>query len=347
MTYAETLARAALDAKAPRAADAPTVISTFAGRGGSSTGYHMAGYRELLAVEWDDHAVATLRLNYPDLDVWQGDIAQLSVTDVLERTGLKVGELDLFDGSPPCQGFSTSGRRAMDDPRNQLFKEFTRLLRGLMPRAFVMENVTGLAKGKMKTVFAEILQELKACGYQVTAGVINAAYLGVPQARERVIFIGCREDLGITPTLPAPQTRFVTVREALADLPDRSTGPAQMVAQKWINVWARVKPGHDFASVHPKGNLFNYWKLSPDKPCPTITKTISSGSGPGIYHWKHPRLLLIDELTRLGSFPGTYLWPGDPTTDAKDHQQAWAGIGNAVPPLMARAIGLHIKETLF
>jgi len=347
MTYADTLARAALDAQAPRRPDAPTVISTFAGRGGSSTGYHMAGYRELLAVEWDDHAVATLRLNYPDLDVWQGDIAQLTVPDVLTRTGLQVGELDLFDGSPPCQGFSTAGRRAMDDPRNQLFREYTRLLRGLMPRTFVMENVTGLAKGKMKTVFAEILQELKACGYQVTAGVVNAAYLGVPQARERVIFIGCREDLGLTPTLPTPQTRFITAAQALADLPVRPTGPGLMTAQKWINVWARVQPGHDFASIHPKGNLFNYLKLSPDRPVGTITKTITTGNGgPGIYHWKYPRLLNIEELTRLGSFPDTYRWPGDPANDQKDHMQAWAGIGNAVPPLMARAIGLYVRNTL-
>jgi DNA (cytosine-5)-methyltransferase 1 len=106
----------------------------------------MAGFRELLAVEWDDNAVATFRLNFPDVPVYHGDIARLSVEQVLEMTGLQPGELDVFDGSPPCQGFSTAGKRQMDDPRNQLFREYVRLLRGLRPKVFVMENVSGLCR---------------------------------------------------------------------------------------------------------------------------------------------------------------------------------------------------------
>jgi DNA (cytosine-5)-methyltransferase 1 len=147
---------------APREPNAPTVISTFAGAGGSSLGYSMAGFRELLAVEWDDNAVATFRLNFPDVPVYHGDIARLSVEQVLEMTGLQPGELDVFDGSPPCQGFSTAGKRQIDDPRNQLFREYVRLLRGLRPKVFVMENVSGMVKGKMKLVFVDILRELKA-----------------------------------------------------------------------------------------------------------------------------------------------------------------------------------------
>ena len=148
--------------------DAPTVVSTFAGAGGSSLGYSMAGFRELLAVEWDDNAVATFKLNFPDVPVYHGDIAKLSVEQVLEMTGLQPGELDVFDGSPPCQGFSTAGKRIIDDPRNQLFREYVRLLRGLKPKVFVMENVSGMVKGKMKLVFVEILKELKASGYKVS-----------------------------------------------------------------------------------------------------------------------------------------------------------------------------------
>jgi DNA (cytosine-5)-methyltransferase 1 len=108
----------------PKAEDAPTVISLFAGCGGSSLGYSMAGYRELLAVEWDDHAVETLKLNFPDVPVWHGDIAKFSVEECLRITGLQPGELDVLDGSPPCQGFSTAGKRKMDDGRNQLFREY-------------------------------------------------------------------------------------------------------------------------------------------------------------------------------------------------------------------------------
>ena len=149
---------------APREPNAPTVISTFAGAGGSSLGYSMAGFRELLAVEWDDNAVETFKLNFPGVPVYHGDIAKLSVDECLSMAGIEPGQLDILDGSPPCQGFSTAGKRIMDDPRNQLFREFVRLLRGLRPKVFVMENVSGMVKGKMKLVFVEILKELKASG---------------------------------------------------------------------------------------------------------------------------------------------------------------------------------------
>ena len=150
---------------APRDKNAPTVISTFAGCGGSSLGYSMAGYRELLAVEWDNNAVETFKLNFPGVPVYHGDIAKLSVDECMRLAGLsEPGELDLLDGSPPCQGFSTAGKRNIDDDRNQLFREYVRLLRGLRPKVFVMENVSGLVKGKMKLVFAEIMRELKPAG---------------------------------------------------------------------------------------------------------------------------------------------------------------------------------------
>lgn len=173
---------------APKSDDAPTVISIFAGCGGSSLGYSMAGLRELLAVEWDDNAVQTFRLNFPDVPVYHGDIAKLSVEECLRRTGLEPGQLDVFDGSPPCQGFSTAGKREMNDDRNQLFREYVRLLRGLQPKVFVMENVSGMVKGKMKLIFAEIMQELKASGYKVSCRLLNAMYFGVPQSRQRLIF---------------------------------------------------------------------------------------------------------------------------------------------------------------
>lgn len=181
---------------APRLEDAPTVISLFAGCGGSSLGYSMAGYRELLAVEWDDHAVETFRLNFPDIPVYHGDIAELSVEECLRLAGLAgPGDLDVLDGSPPCQGFSTAGKRKMEDGRNSLFKEYVRLLRGLKPKTLVMENVSGLVKGKMKLVFAEIIQELKESGYYVSARLMNAMHYGVPQSRQRLIFVRVREDL--------------------------------------------------------------------------------------------------------------------------------------------------------
>jgi DNA (cytosine-5)-methyltransferase 1 len=190
-SYQDILSEAWEQHLAPRAQDAPTVISLFAGAGGSSLGYSMAGYRELLAVEWDANAVETFKLNFPGVPVYHGDIAKLSVEDVLAKTGLQPGELDVLDGSPPCQGFSTAGKRDMGDDRNQLFREYVRLLRGLKPRVFVMENVSGMVKGKMKLIFVEILKELKASGY-----------IHVPQSRQRLIFIGVREDVVGEPEHP-------------------------------------------------------------------------------------------------------------------------------------------------
>jgi len=175
--------------------ESPTVISTFAGCGGSSLGYHWAGFRELLAVEWDDHAVATFQENFPGVPVYHGDIGQLSVDDCLALAGIARGELDVFDGSPPCQGFSQAGKRNLEDPRNQLFAEFVRLLTGLQPRVFVMENVAGLVRGHMKQVFLEIMDCLRGAGYHVEAQLMNAKYFEVPQCRKRVIFVGVREDI--------------------------------------------------------------------------------------------------------------------------------------------------------
>lgn len=157
----------------------------------------MAGFRELLAVEWDDNAVQTFKLNFPDVPVYHGDISKLSVEEALRLSGLKVGELDVLDGSPPCQGFSTAGKREFGDSRNQLFREYVRLLRGLRPKVCVMENVSGMVKGKMKLIFAEVLRELKASGYRVKARLLNAMYFGVPQSRERMIFVGVRGDLTV------------------------------------------------------------------------------------------------------------------------------------------------------
>lgn len=181
----------------------------------------MAGFKELLAVEWDNNAVETFRLNFPEVPVYHGDIAKLSVDEVFRMTGLKEGELDVFDGSPPCQGFSTAGKRDMGDSRNQLFREYVRLLRGLKPKVFVMENVSGMVKGKMKLIFAEILRELKASGYKVKAVLMNAMYFNVPQSRERMIFIGVREDLGIDPSHPKgsiqPVAAGIVVRDLIAE----------------------------------------------------------------------------------------------------------------------------------
>jgi DNA (cytosine-5)-methyltransferase 1 len=316
---------------APREDNAPTVISTFAGGGGSSTGYMMAGYRELLAVEWDDNAVQTLRLNYPHLDIYHGDIAKLSVEEALRRTGLQPGELDVFDGSPPCQGFSTAGKRDFDDDRNQLFREYVRLLRGLQPKVFVMENVSGMVKGKMKLIFVEILKELKASGYKVSARLLNAMYFHVPQSRQRMIFIGVRDDLGIEPSHPKAENQPITVKGAWQRLVNSNAdlSPA-LLKETWQ--MHRVLNGKE-AHKH-----FGLVRIEWNKPSNTIQKD-AGNTTTGMIHPLENRRITIKEAKRIASFPDRYQ-----ITDS--YKEQWARIGNSVPPLFMEAIARNIRAEI-
>lgn len=328
--------------RAQRAERRPTVISTFAGGGGSSRGYHDAGFDERLVVEWDANACDTLRANFPNVPVYQGDIAALTVEEALRLARLAPGELDIFDGSPPCQGFSMSGTRDLGDDRNQLFREYVRLLAGLRPRAFVMENVPGMIRGKMRVVFREILGTLKGAGYRVTARVLNAASFGTPQLRERVIFIGAREDLGIDPTHPEPTVRTCpTIRKALEGVtPDDGEAPPIKLEGIALGCWVRLRPGQVFSKVHPRGFWFNLLKADPEKPSGTITKTAKAkGWGGGITHWREPRFLTINEIKRLSGFPDEHKFLGK-------FEDRWARIGSCVPPPLIRAVAEHVKKTI-
>ena len=318
---------------APKVMNAPTVISTFAGCGGSSLGYSMAGYKELLAVEWDNNAVQTFKLNFPGIPVYHGDIARLSVDGCMKMAGLtEPGQLDVLDGSPPCQGFSTSGKRKFTDDRNQLFREYVRLLHGLQPKVFVMENVSGMVKGKMKLIFAEILRELKASGYVVSARLLNAKWFGVPQSRERLIFIGIRDDLEIAPSHPEAESRPVTVREALRNAPDDPTAFVVGSHTKIYQEMIHVKPGGSQPNHH------SHIRLPLDRPSPAIL----ADNGFGHYHFWHPSkqsTLTFIELKRIASF-------GDHFKLTGEAGERWARIGNSVPPLFMRAIALHLKDNI-
>ncbi len=316
--------------------DAPTVISTFAGCGGSSLGYSMTGSRELLAVEWDDNAAETFRLNFPDVPLYHGDIAALSVEECLERTGLVPGGLDVLDGSPPCQGFSLAGKRNFADDRNQLFREYVRLLRGLKPKVFVMENVPGMVKGKMKAIFVEILNELKSSGYNVKARTLNSKYFGVPQSRERLIFIGTRNDLNIEPSHPLPQSIPITVRVALTDVSPCEV-PLPTVPDRMANVMAACKPGRSVSDSFKIASYYNYIRLAWDRPSNTIPKSVLYSTHASHWHPSEDRPCTIRELARLGSFPDQFQFVGD-------YKDRVARIGNSVPPLFMRAFALHIKE---
>jgi len=202
------------------------VASTFAGCGGSCLGYCMAGFRVLWANEFIPAARETYQANHPDAILDPRDIRQVQPEDILNATGLKAGELDVLDGSPPCASFSTAGKREAgwgkvkeySDTRQRtddLFFEYARLVKSVRPKVFVAENVSGLVKGKAKGYFLDILAALKACGFRVKAKLLDAQWLGVPQVRQRIIFVGVRDDLGLEPAFPAPLPYRYSVREAI------------------------------------------------------------------------------------------------------------------------------------
>ena len=316
-----------------------TVVSTFSGGGGSSLGYKLAGCDVRLGVEWDADAVETYRRNFPITPIFHGDIATLTVERVCELAGLSaVDELDILDGSPPCQGFSMAGKRDASDRRNRLFEEYARLLRGLRPRAFIMENVRGMVIGDMRAVFDEVIAALRECGYRVKARVLNAMWYGVPQSRERVIFVGIRNNLYADPTHPRPTTsRPTTVREALAGV---RVGEAPHIGDGRYGVlWRRIRPGKSAANVLNGSGYSSCIKIHPDRPSPTIMKMQgreTSGGYATLCHWSEPRALSTEEAQRLASFPDDFVFTGN-------YQQRWARIGNSVPPLLMRAIAAHVR----
>jgi len=208
-----------------------TVASTFSGCGGSCLGYRMAGFRVVWANEFVPAAQESYRANMSEGGILDGrDIRQVKPEEILQATGLARGELDLFDGSPPCQSFSMAGKREKGWGREKtyehgaaqcnetLFHEYIRLLRGLQPKTFVAENVGGLVKGTAKGWFIEVLKALKASGYRVSARLLDAQWLGVPQMRQRIIFVGVREDLMLEPVHPEPLRYRYSVRDALPHL---------------------------------------------------------------------------------------------------------------------------------
>lgn len=273
------------------------VASLFAGCGGSCLGYRMAGFRVVWANEFVRAAVDSYRANMePETVLDSRDVRLVNPEDILTAAKLKAGELDVLDGSPPCQAFSTAGKRDKGwgkgtryengaTQRNEdMFTEYVRLLAGLKPKVFVAENVSGLVKGVAKGYFLDILAELKACGYRVGCKILDAQWLGVPQQRQRVIFIGVREDLNLEPAHPLPLPYRYSVRDALPwivsssddGFPKNKNGkpasePARAArAARAVNCIARVI--HDTGGQ--KETRFVKNKDVTDQPCPTITNGI-------------------------------------------------------------------------
>ena len=312
-----------------------TCISTFAGTGGSSLGYHMAGYKELLAIDFDKHATDCFHLNFPKVPVWTTSIVEVSAKDILKFCNLSQGDLDVFDGSPPCQGFSMAGKRQVSDPRNDLFIHYCRLVKELKPKVFIMENVTGMYKGKMRGRFLEIYESLGKLDYNIKCKVMNAKHYGVPQSRERVIFIGVRNDLKKIPVFPTPSPQITTAGLALKDIK-----PSEKIwlSDKYGKLWPKLKPGQNAAHLLGKGQN-SCVKLDPNKPSCTLPKTQTGKGFATICHWAEPRAIAINEALVLSSFPENWHLIGT-------YSEKWSRIGNAVMPKFMKAVAGAVKTNI-
>ena len=342
------------------------VISTFAGGGGSSTGYRLAGGKILCINEFVQEARNTYNENYPDTPILPDDIKELTGQHLLDAAGIKAGEVDILDGSPPCSAFSVAGamvqgghskgfkqtKKYSDGKKieniEDLFFEFLRVAEEIKPKVIVGENVAGLTMGEAKQYYYKITNEFEKIGYDVSSMVLDSSHYGVPQTRKRLIFIGVREDvttaigltfMNIAGVFPEKFSEAITCGDAFSDLQydeeeikmlteKFSKGSHFETASKMPKDPDKVLTGCDY---HPKGHHFNMKRISRHKPAPTIT---ASG---GCIHWEEMRKLALCETQRAMSLPDDFKLTGK-------WEQKSERMGRMVPPLMMKAIADSIYE---
>jgi DNA (cytosine-5)-methyltransferase 1 len=347
------------------AEDPATFVDLFAGVGGLTLGLERAGFRSLLAVDhWND-AVRTYLRNFSDHAAVVAGVESLSARRLAK---LLPERPQWIVGGPPCQGYSTVGKRNRTDPRNRLFLEFHRIVKQLKPDGFVIENVLGL---KDMSFEEEVAAEFENIGYAVEFRVLRAADFGVPQLRRRVVFVGHRSNGHfLFPEETHDNDQRVTVWEAIGDLPalapgdraDRYDKPAFSDFQQVMRHPDGLLTSHE-ASRHPDqlvraishipdgGNRFDipeklqprsgfhnsYSRLDSRLPAVAVTQNMGKPSGTRCIHPFQHRGLTAREGARLQSFPDTFHFEGGVTSQRLQ-------IANAVPPLLAEAIGLALLD---
>lgn len=325
------------------------VVSTFSGAGGSCLGFKMAGYNILWANEFIPAAQEVYKLNHKNTYLDCRDIRNVTPKEILNKINLEVGELDVFEGSPPCASFSHCGlgskewgniKKYSDTKQrvDNLFFEYARILEGLQPKVFVAENVKGLIEGHGKGYFKLISKRLKECGYNIKVKLLNAVNLGVPQRRQRIIFIGVRNDLNINPTFPKPLPYIYNLDDAIKGIiPDNNISRLLKKSNITYKLWKLTDSRNKsksfqeaYQKYYNKGNFFTHIKSSYNEPVQTVVATVTSS-----YHPTEPRSFTINELKRIFTFPDDFKLVG--TVD-----QQWERIGRSVPPVMM----FHIADTI-
>ncbi len=315
-----------------------TFIDCFCGAGGLSKGLELAGLIGICGLDWFKEAGWTYERNFNHPFV-NGDITLQEVKkkfyDIVEKQ-LNGRHLNVVAGGFPCQGFSMSGNRIVDDPRNSLYKELLEIVEQLKPDFVLCENVKGLRSMLGGMVEQKILSDFKAIGYNMNVTTLCAADYEVPQKRERVIFIGNR--IGKRNCHPKPlltPEHYKTTGEAIGDLIDHPEDKAfnHVPTKHKAEMEARMAACPEGQSLY-KG-YSDAWKKCPwnEASC-----TIKENHGGVNIHPKLPRVLTAREMARLQSFPDDFIFEGP-----KNKQLVQ--IGNAVPPLLGKAIGLAVRKS--
>lgn len=342
-----------------------TFIDLFSGAGGMSCGLEMAGWQCLLGIDHDHAAIETFQYNHPQAKVVSGDICKISTEQI--HSSINYTKVDLICGGPPCQGFSTIGQNNHQDERNFLFFEFLRIVESLKPDYIIMENVTGLLSKKNEHILRRIVKSFTDLNYTIDVKVLSSNHYGVPEKRRRTIFLGNKFGVkNIYPSkmfrdseldigdLPLPRTvgwAFNTLlesdgkklnhdvtraqisndleRERISHIPEGKSVRYEkdQIAYLPKRIWFDV----DWQNIHEE--RFREAKLNRlhSQNCANTINT----SRTTYYHPTENRYLTAREAAAIQSFPSDYFFCGTLT-------QQWRQIGNAVPPLLAKAIGESI-----
>lgn len=346
------------------------VLDLFSGCGGLSYGLEKIGFEAVLAIDNWDLSLKTFKRNHPASDVLTGDLAELSPKEVSKKFNLNKRDVDVIVGGPPCQGFSISGKRIVDDPRNKLYKSFVSFVDYFRPKAFIMENVPNILSMAGGEVKKEIIDDFESLGYRVYYKVLLASDFGVPQNRRRVFFVGIN---GNSPfEFPEPShgikgVEKVSTKEAISDLPENDMADGTPYASKSLSQYQEMmrkgskgvfnheiivhteKTKQIISLVPDGGNYKNlpeelqgtrkvniaWTRFCSSKP----SSTIDTGHNHH-FHYKYNRVPTARESARLQSFDDRFIFDGKKNEQIKQ-------IGNAVPPLLAAAVGKQLLKTLY
>ena len=349
------------------------VVDLFSGVGGLSYGFSkMPEFNILAANEIEKDISIAYTLNHPNVAMLNCDINQL--TEAKFQEILKGKRVDLIVGGPPCQSYSTLGKRQMDERAN-LFMQYKRILTILNPKAFVFENVSGILSMDKGRLFERIKSEFESLGYQLKYKLLDAVDYGVPQHRERVILVGFKGENRFEypqPTYGEGLKPYITLEEAIGDLPSIKSGQtnntfdssvsndflnfvrksdetmtehsAPKNGEHLIKIMEALKDGQSKdelpEDIRPKSGYGNtYAKLWWKKPSTTITRNFACPSSSRCIHPRDSRAMSIREGARLQSFPDDYKFYGSDSMKRLE-------IGNAVPPLLSKVIAEQMLKAL-